>query len=418
MDWRFTLQMVSLVLNVLVTVCYAYQPLYLFLPFWCRPRPHKPEKLHRYAVLIAARNEEAVLPQLLWSIHRQDYPRELITVYVVADNCTDQTAQVAAKHGARVYERFDDQRVGKGYAIHDLLEQIRNCAEYPLYDAFLIFDADNLLETDYIRQINKTCSDGYDAFCGYRNSKNFGGSWVSAGHSLWFLHECTHLCRSRQLRQLPCAVTGTGFGFTRALLDTMGGWNFFTLTEDIQFSFWCATHGIRLGYCHDAVLYDEQPVTLRQSFRQRIRWVQGTMQVSWHHGGDLLRGMVRGGRTGLASLQSMTLSTWGFLAVFLVGWLNFAAVWLTDSMTAALVSMAIGGAGTLLALFVTGALTLLSEHSRIRATKKQKALSLLAFPLYMLCYVPITAAALVTKPSWKPIAHSTAAVEELLETSK
>ena len=418
MNWRFTLQMVSLTLSILVTAWYAYQPFYLFLPFWGKPRPHKSQKLHRYAVLIAARNEAAVLPQLLWSIRQQDYPQELITVFVVADNCTDATARVAAEQGAKVYERFDDQRVGKGYAIHDLLEQIRSSAEYPLYDAFLIFDADNLLETDYIRQINQTCSDGYDAFCGYRNSKNFGSNWVSAGHSVWFLHECTHLCRSRQLRQLPCAVTGTGFGFTRHLLDAMGGWNFFTLTEDIQFSVWCATHGFRLGYCHDAVLYDEQPVSLRQSFRQRIRWVQGTMQVSWHHGGDLLRGVFRGGRTSLASLQSLSLSSWGFLIAFLVSCLGFASVWLTKGLPAALISMALGCMGTLFALFATGALTLLSEHSRIRATKKQKALSLLAFPLYMLCYVPITAAALVTKPSWKPITHSTAAVEELLEKAK
>ena len=176
MDWHFTLQMVSLALSILVTAWYAYQPLYLFVPFWAKPHPHKPQKLHRYAVLIAARNEAAVLPQLLWSIRRQDYPQELITVYVVADNCTDATARVAAEQGAKVYERFDNQRVGKGYAIHDLLEQIRSSAEYPLYDAFLIFDADNLLETDYIRQINQTCSDGYDAFCGYRNSKNFGSN--------------------------------------------------------------------------------------------------------------------------------------------------------------------------------------------------------------------------------------------------
>lgn len=413
-DWRFALQLISGILGILLTACYFYQLVYLFLPFFHKPRPHKPEKLHRYAVLIAARNEEAVLPQLLWSINRQDYPASLVTTYVVADNCTDETARVAEEYGAVVYRRKDTRRVGKGYALHDLLQWLRGRPEYPQIDAFLIFDADNLLEPDYIRRINRTCSDGYDAFCGYRNSKNFGSSWVTVGHGMWFLHECVHISRSRHLTGLPCAVTGTGFGFTRDLLDTMGGWNFFTLTEDIQFSFWCAARGIRVGYCHDAVLYDEQPVTLRQSFRQRIRWVQGTIQVSVRLGPDLVKGLVRGGRTGLACLQDLTLSLWGFAASAAVGLLGFVTAWITGGMAAALCSVCAGLAGMLFMLLLAAGLTLLTEHKRIRATVPQKLLGLLAFPLYMLCYVPITVAALFRKRRWKPITHSAVCSEQLV----
>lgn len=415
MDWPAALQLVSCILSSLVGICYFYQLAYLFLPFFKKPRPHKPEKLHRYAVLIAARNEEAVLPQLLWSILQQDYPQALITTYVVADNCTDGTAQVAAGYGAKVFERFDRKRIGKGYALHDLLEHIRASADYLQYDAFLIFDADNLLEPDYIRQINRTCSDGYDAFCGYRNSKNFGSSWVSAGHSVWFLHECVHLCRSRLSVGLPCAVTGTGFGFTRELLETMDGWNFFTLTEDIQFSVWCATRGIRVGYCQDATLYDEQPVTLRQSFRQRIRWVQGTIQVSVHHGSDMLRGMARGGKTGLASLETFTLSLWGFLMSGTAGSLGFIAAALNGGIRTALMGLLLSAAFLLVVMLVTAGLVLLTERRRIRATRRQKWMGLLAFPLYMLCYIPICVAALFRKPQWKPITHTAVSAETLLQ---
>lgn len=415
MDWRYILHLSSCVLGLLVGLCYFYQVLYLFLPFFQKEAAHQPEKLHRYAVLIAARNEAAVLPQLLWSLLQQDYPAELVTVYVVADNCTDDTARVAAQYGVKVWERFDDTRVGKGYALHDLLEHIRSNGELPGYDAFLVFDADNILQNDYIRRINAVCSDSYDAFCGYRNSKNFGSSWVSAGHGIWFLHECTHLCRSRQLVQLPCAVTGTGFGFTRRLLETMGGWNFYTLTEDIQFSVWCATHGIRVGYCHDAELFDEQPVTLRQSFRQRIRWVQGTLQVSIRHGGDLLRGILRGGKTSLASLESMTLSLWGFLLSTLAGLLQFANIWLRGGPGAALTALLVGFLWMYGFLLLTGGLTVLSERHRIRASKAQLWMGLAVFPLYMACYIPISAAALFCKRSWKPIAHTPGAAEMLLK---
>lgn len=414
MEWQAVLQLISRIVQLLVGICYFYQLVYLFLPFLCRPRPHKQEKLHRYGVLIAARNEEEVLPQLLWSITRQDYPASLITTYVVADNCTDATAQVAAQYGAVVLERFDTQRVGKGYALHDLLDWISQRSEYGQLDAFLVFDADNLLQPDYIRQMNQVCSDGYDAFCGYRNSKNFGDSWVSAGHSVWFLHDCVHVSRSRALTGLPCTVTGTGFGFTRQLLETMGGWNFFTLTEDIQFSFWCATRGIRVGYCHDAILFDEQPVTMHQSFRQRIRWVQGTIQVSLRYGPDLIRGLFRGPRTCRACMQCLTLSMWGAVVSGLAGLFGFVTTWLTQGAQAAALSALLGLGGFVAFLLLAGLLTLLTEKSRLPVPARKRWLGLVAFPLYVLSYVPITCAALFKKRRWKPIRHTAVRAEDLI----
>ncbi|MFR8333265.1 MAG: glycosyltransferase [Oscillospiraceae bacterium] len=98
-----------------------YQVVYLIIPFFVKPRPHQSARLHRYAILIAARNEEAVLPHLLDSIAAQDYPAELLTTFVVADNCTDRTAQVAQDRGARVFVRNNRTQVGKGYALHFLL---------------------------------------------------------------------------------------------------------------------------------------------------------------------------------------------------------------------------------------------------------------------------------------------------------
>ena len=108
----------------LTTVCYFYQIVYLVLPLLKKQKPLKWEKYHRYAILIAARNEEAVLPHLLDSIHAQDYPAELIDIFVVADNCTDRTAEVARHHGAKVFTRFNKEKIGKGYALHFLLEWI------------------------------------------------------------------------------------------------------------------------------------------------------------------------------------------------------------------------------------------------------------------------------------------------------
>lgn len=402
------LKAITTLLGVIISLCYGYQILYLFVPFFVKKSQSRQCKLHRYAILIAARNEEAVLPYLLESIRCQTYPDSLVTTYVVADNCTDETARIAKEGGAIVFTRFSTSQVGKGYALNFLLEQIRNTTGLDSYDTFLVFDADNLLSPDYIERINVIPSMGYDVFCGYRNSKNLGSSWVSAGHAVWYLHDSVHLNRSRMLLGVPCAVTGTGFGFTRELLEACGGWNFFTLTEDVEFNTWCAVHGVRSGYCHDAILYDEQPEMLRQSWRQRTRWVQGGIQVSIRYGLDLFRGIGRGGRTGYACLETATLSLWGYsmsafcaLGTLLVTFLSAGWLGLGKALLLACV-------GTLLVPMLIGTMTLLTERKRIRATNREIFLALFAFPLHVLTYIPIALSAVFRKFHWPPIAHTVA----------
>lgn len=404
----------SAALVVLTTICYFYQIIYLLLPLVLRDKPHGPARPNRYAILIAARNEEAVLPHLLRSIAAQDYPRDRIRTFVVADNCTDRTAELARAEGATVFSRFDRSRVGKGYALNFLLERIGETEGLAQFDAFLIFDADNLLEPDYVTNINRVCSDGYDAFCGYRNSKNFAANWLSAGYGLWYLHDSTHLNRSRMRLGTPCAVSGTGFGFTRSLLERMGGWHFFTLTEDIEFTTWCATRGIRVGYCHDAVLYDEQPTSLAVSVRQRTRWVQGGLQVSVRYAGDLLRGLFRGGVTSYASFETATLSLWGYGMTILSAGSVLMAAWLSGRWMGLAQAAATGVLGAYVSFLLIGALTLATEHRRIRGGLRAKVLALLGFPLFMLTYAPISLSAPFRKFQWQPIAHTAAiSAEEL-----
>ena len=145
--------------------CFSYQIVYLIAPYIKKEKTHKPLQMHRYAILIAARNEENVLGGLLDSIRAQNYPSELVDIYVVADNCTDTTAEIAYAHGAYVYERFNRVQIGKGYALKYLLDQISLSDNLEDYDGFFIFDADNLLDENYIKEI-KGIKCG---FLGYRS---------------------------------------------------------------------------------------------------------------------------------------------------------------------------------------------------------------------------------------------------------
>lgn len=262
----------------------------------CAPSSPTASAHRRYAVLICARNEERVIGELIASLKAQDYPAELVDLYVLADNCSDGTCQAARAAGATVYERFDTLQVGKGYALNDLLSHIRSRHPFTYYDGYFIFDADNIVDSHFISSMDATFAQGYDVLTSYRNSKNFGSSWVSASYSIWFLREARFLNYARMKLNTNCAVSGTGFLIASSIIEKNGGWPYHLLTEDIQFSAVCAASGWRIGYCDDAIIYDEQPVTFRQSWRQRMRWAKGFYQVNLHCAPSLIRGCFTGSR--------------------------------------------------------------------------------------------------------------------------
>ena len=286
-----TLRMTNYIIAVVFFVCYTYQFLYIPVPWLLAKRKAaKAAALeatpHNYAVLICARNESAVIADLIGSLRSQTYDQSLLHIFVLADNCTDDTSDIARSAGATVYERFNNVQVGKGYALQTLLGHLEQ--DYPAgFDGYFVFDADNILDPDYIAAMNRTFSQGHDIVTSYRNSKNYGDNWISAGYALWFLRESRYLNHARSLLGTSCAVSGTGFLFSRAVLEETGPWPFHLLTEDIQFSVHEILQGRKVAFAPDAVLYDEQPTTFRQSWRQRMRWSQGYLQVFRDYGARL-----------------------------------------------------------------------------------------------------------------------------------
>lgn len=411
MEGITVLQTISKILVIATGVCFAYQFAYLFIPLFAKKKVPKASILHRYAILIPARNEEKVIAHLIDSIHNQEYPSDLISIFVVADNCTDNTARIAQEHGATVFSRYNTEQIGKGYALNYLLGKIDEAEGLDSYDAFMIFDADNLLQSDYLSQINNVYSNGYEVFCGYRNSKNFGSNWVSAGYGVWYLHDSTHLNLSRMSIGTSCMVNGTGFGFSREVLKKCNQWEFFTLTEDIEFSIWCAANGIKIGYCHDAILFDEQPLTFRQSWRQRTRWTQGGIQILFKRSKELLGGIFKGGWRSYSCFEFTTLSAWGCGLGMLSGLFASVSTMASLGLEAFLLSVPAALVGSYFSLLLIGAWTVITERKRIRAATRHKILGIFAFPIYMLTFVPIAITAPFCKFQWKPVEHTVALSE-------
>lgn len=420
MDILTTIKYINLAVAVLFCSCYAYQIFYILLPFFIKKHTFLPVKYYRYAILIAARNEEAVLPHLLERIRKQDYPQTLIDVFVVADNCTDRTADAAALCGARVYRRFHDTRIGKGYALEYLIQNIQGDYGTQYFDGYFVFDADNLLAENYISEMNKVFSDGFRIVTSYRNSKNYGDNWISAGYALWFLRESKYLNQARMALGTSCAVSGTGFLFGKDILRNCGGWKFHLLTEDIEFTIHNVVNGEKIGYCCSAVLYDEQPVKFSQSWRQRRRWTRGYLQVFRKYGKRLVRGVFRRNGfscfdMGMTILPAFVLSSCGLAANLLLG---AAGIFQGGQMHSFLTAAVTSFFSSYLFLFGLGLIAVITEWKRIYAENYKKVFSLFTFPFFMMTYVPISIAAMFCSVEWKPIEHRAAVtLEEVTHTN-
>ncbi|SFP74978.1 glycosyltransferase family 2 protein [Salibacterium halotolerans] len=409
----------NLAVFLLFITLYAYQIVYMFISFKAKKKLRSesgrdPGRLHKFAVTIAARNEELVIGQLIQSIKNQNYPGELIDIFVVADNCTDYTARAAREAGAVVRERFSKNRIGKGYALNYIFQAIEKDYASNQYDAYLVFDADNLLDENYAARMNDVFNEGYRVITSYRNSKNFDQNWISSGYALWFMHEAEYLNLPRIFTNNSCAVSGTGFLVDADLIKENGGWIHHLLTEDIEFSVSQVIKGDKIGYCRDAVFYDEQPVTFKQSWTQRLRWAKGFYQVFGRYGKNLFRSIFKGKQNKFSCYDlAMTIFPallLSFLSIvvngsfFLAGIFEFMEAEETMKATMTAMFQSLGWMYGI--LFILGFLTTLTEWKEIHCPGWKKVAYTVTFPLFMLTYVPIAAAALFKDVQWKPIAHT------------
>ncbi len=412
------LNILNIITSIILTLCFFYQFIYILMAIFKKPKKFKDvTPSHKYAIMISARNEQNVIGFLIDSIKANDYPQELIDIYVVADNCTDSTAELSRSKGAIVHERFDTKLLGKGYALDFLLNKIDEDRGIEYYDGYFVFDADNLLDKHYIREMDKCFSEGHRIVTSYRNSKNYGSNWISAGYALWFIREARYLNNPRFMLNTSCAVSGTGFLVNSEIIKKQGGWKHFLLTEDIEFSISSVIKGEKVAYCHNAMLYDEQPTSFKQSWRQRLRWSKGFLQVTKKYGCGLLKNIFR--FKGFSSFDMlMTIAPAFFITVtnFFInlGALIYSLIVAPVFVPAVAIGIANSIAGAYALLFIVGVITLIGEWKQIHATKPKKILSVLTFPIFILTYIPISIQALFTKVEWKPIEHTfSVSVEEM-----
>ena len=385
----------------IITIYWLYQIVVSF----CSLIKLKDKKLlinknHKFMAIIPAHNEENVIKNLIDSLKAQDYPKDLYDIYVIADNCSDATAEIAKEAGAIVYKRFDELNKTKGAALNWFLHQ--KIEEDADYDAFCVFDADNIFYKNFIKNMNKKLCQGEEIVQGYRDIKNPTDSWVSAGYAIfyWMMNRFYHLARYNL--GLSPLINGTGFMVKFDVIKP-DGWQTVTLTEDIEFSLINIAKGRKLGWSTDAIVYDEQPVKFSQSWSQRSRWTVGHLQCMKEYTKDLANG-VKEHRTlmnfdGLLYMFGipMMILTFGLLAVNTLLYMG-AEMTLADLIS--------NYARYLIATFILPVITSTAIMALDKRKIKPMLVGILCYPLFLGSWILINIKCLI-KPEtkWEKIEH-------------
>ena len=407
------LSLINYIVFAILFIIYFHHNLFLILSIFFKKKKYPPaSKNHFFAFIISARNEDKVIANLIDSIKHQDYPKDKYSIYVIADNCTDNTAKVARDNGAIVIERNDKTLIGKSYA----LDKVLNYAikDDDRIEAFIVFDADNVVDPEFTKEMNKAFDAGYKIATSFRNSKNYGSSWVASGAGMTFFRECRVMHRMRSRFNMTTYVSGTGFMVDKNIIKENGGWVNHLLIEDVEFSIDEYLKGEKIAYVADAIMYDEHPKSFKDSCRQRLRWCKGNHQCFKKFHFKLFKNGIKHPSYSNIDLYAHTFPA----SVLSIGWLGFLlplacgiyaivehvdfAIYFEAAVRPLIDSLIFSIAYTILVALI---ITILCWKD-IKAKPIKKILHIFTFPLYALSYLFISFISIFVKVQWTPIKHT------------
>ncbi len=372
---------------------------------------NKALKCHRFAIVIPAHNEESVIESMVNSLKKQQYPSAFFDIFVVCDNCTDNTELHAKGAGAQVLIRNNLNETGKGYALDWAFSRI--FALDTQYDAICVFDADNVVSSYYLLEMNKMLSEGHKVIQGYIDSKNPYDTWITLSYSIAFWLSNRVFQQTRHNLGLSCGLCGTGFCVRTDIIHEIG-WGATCLTEDLEFTMKLVLNDKQVSFCRSAVVYDEKPLTFMQSWRQRKRWMQGhtdcairylpklfkkafkELNIKAFDCGIYLFQPIRFICFGLATIFSWSKSAFPSMPFYIIGYAFPSEIW------------------SLIVLFqlLFGPIVVLYD----KKWDFRALFGFLIYPFYCLTWLPVTVAGIkdAGRKSWSHTEHSrNIAIEEI-----
>lgn len=277
-----------MVLCIVVGIAFAFQIFYIFLFFLPAKKYAKAKEKHRVGIVISAKNEQECIANTLKSIINSNYPKDKFDIFVVADNCTDATAEICRTFDGevkvRVFERqeSDKKKHNVGYALKFLFEQLM--PEIDNYDFFIRFDADSIVDCDYLDKMNDAFESGVKVAKGYNHATNLTQNVISGVSGLWYIRDNRFNCQARSALNTDVFLVGSGMMFSSQIIKEDGGWDCVCTSEDTEFTIKNINKKRKCRYVADAVVYDDQPSTVKSLFKRNARMGNGLNKLFWKQG--------------------------------------------------------------------------------------------------------------------------------------
>ena len=357
------------------------------------------DKKNNFAVIIAARNEEAVIANLIKSLKKQTYPKEHYEIYVIVNNCTDNTEEEARKAGAKVIVCTEKVK-SKGEVLKFTFNKLRKEKDI---DAYVIFDADNLVHKDFLSKMNDSLNMGYSVVQGFRDTKNVSDNWLSCSYAIMYYIQNLFLNKSRYNLGKSSFINGTGFVIKKELIDK-NGYDPKTVTEDIEFVAMCAINGEKIAFNDEAITYDEQVNKFIPSLKQRKRWSIGTMECLRAYFTDLVKAGFKNRRFECFDIIIFYLS----IVVHVIGNLApiFAILGLFINFKKLTTAYFVSTLAISLCSYVIGVVLRAFLLKKYNKSIKGNIGGILFFDLFLLSWAPVNFVCLFLKKcNWESIKH-------------
>ena len=243
-----------------------------------------------FAFIIPAHNEASSIETTIASVRSVDYPGDRFDVIVVADNCTDATAQAAERAGAMVLVRTNPDERGKGYALRWGMERL--LAGSRPYEAFVVIDADSTISPGYLDAMNHAIDQGARSMQSTDIVAPGRGSWSAEMIRISFLLFNVVRPLGRRMLGLSAGLRGNGMCLTAEVLR-MHPWSAYSRAEDVEYGVQLLLEGIPTIFVPEASVYAVMPQEARNARSQRARWEGGRADLVRRYAWPLLRMGIR-----------------------------------------------------------------------------------------------------------------------------
>lgn len=430
--WYEILYRVLSIINyaVLIVIGLALLPqiLYILLAFLKKKTWPKSDKKCRIAFVIPAYNEGDVIADTVSNvIEGQNYPKELFDVFVVAHNCTDDTAAAARAAGAIVLELNDPDPAHRMalYPLKHGIDHIINIEDEP-YDLVIHLDADNHINAEFCSLMNDAYQSGVEFMRPYEGALNSTQNFYTKACSLFYAFDSRFGSRVRERLGLAAHVDGSGATMAVSLLKRTGGYDAVTIADDAEFSLNRMLEGVKAHFIEDAVVYQDSPSTFKDTAARNRRIGHGVMNLMKSRAGQMIKTFFRTGNMSLLEMFSMYFLN--FINVFICTWLplfyiyhflytGFAAygyipltIWdsayyMSLFWNTIIIGLSIGVALFVLFGYVQALIIVLTDYKKLGAERRSQLLgAVFLFPVFLVVYMLTLGKGAVSKPKkWDKI---------------